>query len=74
MYDSYFLLPVALRGAWGGEGGKGDRLGSGHPQKTIQSPDGLNKAPKHYTKTQKIRQNLLKNMQNPKILDKNQKH
>ena len=28
------------------------RLGSGHPQKTIQSPDGLNKAPTDNTKPQ----------------------
>ena len=38
----------ARRGALGGErGGQGGgRLESGHPQKIIQSPDGLNKAPK----------------------------
>ena len=52
----------------------GYRLGSGHPQKIIQSPDGLNKAPKHYTKTQNIRQNLQTNMQNPQKNEKNQKH
>ena len=37
---------------WGpGRGGGmgGDTLGWGHPQKTIQSPDSLYKAPKHYT-------------------------
>ena len=31
----------------------GDRLGSGHPQKTTQSPDRLDKAPTDYTKPQK---------------------
>ena len=38
----------------GGEGGDG--LGSGHTQKSIQSPDGLNKNPTDYTKPQNIRQ------------------
>ena len=59
----------------------GDRLGSGHPQKTTQSPDRLNKAPKHYTKTQNIiqRPKILdktfnENMQRPKILDKHHKY
>ena len=54
--------------------GGGDRLGSGHPQKTIQSPDRLYKAPpdytkpqKHYTKTKNIRRR-------PKILDKTLKY
>ena len=51
-------------------------------------PDGLNKAPKHYTKPQQTIQSpektlqspktlditLNKNMQNPKILDKNQQY
>ena len=34
----------------------GDRLGSGHPQKIIESPHRIYKAPKHYTKTHHIRQ------------------
>ena len=33
--------------------GRGGRLGSGHPQKTIQGPNRLYKAQKHYTKPQK---------------------
>ena len=66
----------------GGRGG--DRLGSGHPQKIVQSPDGLNKAPTDYTKPQQTiqrpekiiqRPNILyetsKNMQDPKMVDKN---
>ena len=66
---------AARRGAWGGKGGEGgDRLESGHPQKTIQSPDKLNKAPKHYTNTHDIRQHLEQNMQNPKILNSNPKY
>ena len=52
----------------GGKGGRrGAYTGVGTPPEDysiiIQSPDGLNKAPKHYTKTQNIKQD-------PKILDK----
>ena len=71
------------RGAQGGGRGGGrpprglgvGRLGSGHPQKSIQSPDGLYKAPKRlykdiqdYTKTQNIRQNLKVLNKYPKYL------
>ena len=41
--------------AEGPGGERGDRLGSGHPQNTIQRPDRLYKASKHYTKTQNMR-------------------
>ena len=47
-----------------GEGGEGgDRLGSGHPQKIIQSPNRLYKAPTDYTMPQQT-------IQKPNILDK----
>ena len=61
--------------------GGGNRRKCQDPQQTIQSPDRLNKAPEilykaptDNTKTQHIRQNLKKNMQNPKVLDKNQQY
>ena len=71
---------AARRGAWGGrppgghrrrrgaEGpgwGGGDGLGSGHPQKSMQSPDGLYKHPTDYTKTRQTIQNPQKNCTKP---------
>ena len=41
----------------------GDRLALGHPQKIVQSPDGLNKATTDYTKPGQT-------IQRPKLLDK----
>ena len=66
----------------------GDRLGSGHPQKTIQSPNRLNKAPKtlckaptdntkppkDHTKPPKDYTKTQNIRQRPTILDKNQKN
>ena len=43
-----FWVPGGAPAEWPGGrgGGGGDRLGSGNPQKTIQNPDRLYKAPK----------------------------
>ena len=83
---------AARRGAWGDTLGWGspDRLYKDptdctkprqtiqSPRNTIQRPNRLYKAPTDNTKTQNIRPNLQKhmqqNMQNPQILDKNQNY
>ena len=53
--------------------GGGDRLGWGHPQKIIQSPDRLYKAPTDYTKNRKTIQSPEKTIQRHKILDRTNK-
>ena len=75
MATPYWLFPVgyllitsrAVPVMAEAEGQGGNELGSGHPQKTIQSPDRQYEAPKHYTKPQKT-------IQSPNTLYKDPKH
>ena len=54
-------------------GGGGDRLGSGHGRILYKAPEDYTK-PQNIIQRPKIFDETLKNMQNQKILDKNQKY
>ena len=86
LYINYIALainPSAAVGPGGGAGGRpprglggrgGGRLGSGHPQTIIQSPDGLYKAPKQYTKPQKRSTKPRQTIESPKDFTKPNKY
>ena len=70
--EQQLLMEQLMRGEEGGRGG--DYLGSGHPQKNIQSPDRLNKAPTDYTKSKQTKPSPKKTIQSLGILDKDMQH